>query len=92
MNIMAKKGAREMTIREKKQKVTSRAGNNISNPEQLMAWLKAEGLVREPTSEEIGLAAEWDTLPEEEKQNHIRLMHRLDLEPLLSQIIIESRR
>lgn len=81
-----------MTIRERKQKVASRAGNNVSDPEQLVAWLKAEGLVRDPTPEELGLAAEWDALPEEEKQNHIRLMHSLDLEPPLSQIIIESRR
>ena len=81
-----------MTERERKQKVGSQAGAKASDPEQLVAWLKAEGLVRDPTLEERGLAAEWDAVPEEEKQNHIRLMHSLTLEPLLSQIIIESRR
>jgi hypothetical protein len=59
---------------------------------QLLVWLKAERLVRDPTSEERHLAAEWDTLPEEEKQAHIRFMHRLVLEPPLSQILIENRR
>ena len=81
-----------MTILERKQKVASLAGATASDPEQLVAWLKTEGLVRDPTPEERGLAAEWDAVPEEEKQNHICLMHSLALEPLLSQMIIESRR
>ncbi|MBS1251597.1 MAG: hypothetical protein MAG451_00630 [Anaerolineales bacterium] len=41
--------------------------------EQLLAWLKAEGLVRDTTPEERRLAAEWDALPAEEKQAHVRL-------------------
>jgi hypothetical protein len=89
---MTQKGAMDMTILERKPKVASLPGATASDPEQLVAWLKTEGLVRDPTSEERGLAAEWDAVPEEEKQNHIRLMHGLALEPLLSQIIIESRR
>ena len=59
---------------------------------QILAWLKAEGLVRDPTSEERRLAAEWDALPEEGKPDHIRLMQSLVLDPPLSQIIIENRR
>jgi len=59
---------------------------------QILAWLKAEGLVRDPTPEERRLAAEWDALPEEGKQDHIRLMQSLVLDPPLSQIIIENRR
>ena len=89
---MTQKGAMDMTILERKQKVASLAAATASDPEQLVAWLKAEGLVRDPTPEERGLAAEWDAVPEEEKHNHIRLMHSLALEPLLSQIIIESHR
>ena len=38
------------------------------------------------------LAGEWDALPEEEKQAHIRVMHHLVLDPPLSQIITENRR
>lgn len=60
--------------------------------EQLLAGLKAEGLVRDPTPEEYRLAAEWDALPEEEKQAHIRFMRSLVLDPPLSQIITENRR
>jgi len=62
------------------------------NQEQLLAWLKAEGLVRDPTLEERRLAAEWEALPEEEKQAHISFMHSLVLDPPLSQILLENRR
>lgn len=60
--------------------------------EQILAWLKSEGLVRDPTSEEHHLAAEWDTLSEDAKQAHIRFMHHLVLDPPLSEILIENRR
>jgi len=63
-----------------------------ADPEQVIAWLKAQGLIREPTPEELRLAAEWDALPEEEKEAHIRFMRSLALDPPLSQIIIENRR
>jgi hypothetical protein len=63
-----------------------------SSQEQLLAWLKTQGLLREPTPEERRLAAEWDALPEEEKQAHIHFMHSLALDPPLSQIISEQRR
>ena len=59
--------------------------------EQLLARCKAEGVVRDPTPEECCLAGEWDALPEEEKQAHIRGMQHLDLAPPLSQIITENR-
>jgi len=63
-----------------------------SNQEQLLAWLKTQGLIREPSPEECRLAAEWDALPEEEKQAHIHFMHNLVLDPPLSQILIDQRR
>ncbi len=81
-----------MTILEKRQRVASQAEGKVSDPEQLVAWLKVEGLVRDPTPEERRLAAEWDALPEEGKQNHVRLMQSLVLDPPLSRIIIENRR
>ena len=62
------------------------------DPHRLLAWLRAQGLIREPTPEERQLAAEWDALPEEEKEAHIRLMRSLVLDPPLSQIIIDNRR
>ena len=60
--------------------------------ESLLSWLKAQGLVRDPTPEERHLAAEWDTLSEEEKQAHIRFMHSLVLTPPLSQVLIDHCR
>ena len=62
------------------------------NQDHLLAWLKTQGLVRDPTPEEHRLAAEWDTLSEAEKQAHIRFMHGLALDPLLSRVLIENRR
>ena len=60
--------------------------------EQLLARCKAEGVVRDPTPEERRLAEEWDALPEEEKQAHIRVMQHLVLDPPLSQILTGNRR
>lgn len=71
---------------------TLRAPDELSDQEQLLTWLRTQGLIRDPTPEERRLAAEWDTLPEEEKQAHIRFMHNLVLDPPLSQTIIENRR
>ena len=38
---------------------------------RLLAWLKVHGLVRDPTTEECRVAAEWDALSDEDKQAHI---------------------
>jgi hypothetical protein len=57
----------------------------------LLGWLKTQGLVRDPTAEERRVAAEWEALPEAEKQAHIAAMHRLVLDPPLSQILVEQR-
>ena len=59
---------------------------------ELLAWLKANSLVREPTAEECGVAAAWDTLSDEDKQRHIDAMQHLILDPPLSQILIAQRR
>jgi len=59
---------------------------------ELLAWLKANGLVREPTTEEGRVAAAWDALSDEDKQRHIDTMQHLVLDPPLSQILITQRR
>jgi hypothetical protein len=64
----------------------------LSERERALAILRAEGLLRDLTPEEQALAAEWQALPEEEKQAHVQLMRSLVLDPLLSQIVIENRR
>jgi hypothetical protein len=68
------------------------AAGEPQNQEHLLAWLEAQGLVRDPTPEERRLAAEWDTLSEAEKQAHIHFMSSLALDPALSRVLIENRR
>ena len=62
------------------------------NQDPLLAWLKTQGLVRDPTPEEHRMAAEWDTLSEADKQAHVHFMRSLTLDPLLSRVLIENRR
>jgi hypothetical protein len=64
----------------------------LSERERVLAELKAEGLIRDLTPQERAAAAQWEALPEEEKEAHIRFMNSLTLDPPLSQIIIENRR
>jgi len=78
-------------LANEERQMTPLAPNQLSDQAQVLAWLKADGLVRDPTPEERRLAAEWDSLPEEEKQTHIRSMHDLALAPPLSQTILENR-
>jgi hypothetical protein len=74
------------------QKAVLPAAGEPQNQEHLLAWLKTQGLVRDPTPEEDRMAAEWDTLSEAEKQTHIHFMRSLALDPLLSRVLIENRR
>ena len=66
--------------------------DNDVGDEELWVWMRNAGLIREPSAEEMRIALEWDALPEDEKNAHVRLMDDLALEPLLSEIIMESRR
>src|SRR5919198_1146396 len=52
---------------------------------ELLAWLKANGLVREPTAEECRVAAAWEAVSCEDKQRYIDDMQHLVLDPPLSQ-------
>jgi hypothetical protein len=60
--------------------------------ERLLAWLKAVGVIREPTAEERRLAAEWDALPEEEKQAIRWELDHLPPGPMVGDMVIENRR
>lgn len=62
------------------------------NNEDLLVWMREQGLVSDPIPDDVRLAAQWDDLPDEEKVAHVRLMHGLALDPPLSEIIIEQRR
>jgi hypothetical protein len=84
----------EAIVRQLVGKVYQKGPAALDEPldlEQLLARCKAEGVVRDPTPEEHRLAEEWNALPEEEKQAHIRVMRHLVLDPPLSQIITENR-
>ena len=75
-----------------RQSVTPPSPDEPLDPEQFLAWLKAEGLIRDPTPEERRLAAEWDALPEEEKEAIRQELDHLPPGPMASDIIIENRR
>ncbi len=62
------------------------------DPQRLLAWLKAKGLVRDPTPEERQLAAEWDALSEEERQAIRWELDHVPPGPMASDIIIAHRR
>ncbi|MDT7949508.1 MULTISPECIES: hypothetical protein [Thermoflexus] len=64
----------------------------LPDPRHLIAWLRSQGLIREPTPEERQLAAEWEALPEEEKEAIRRELDHLPPGPMASDIIIENRR
>jgi|GEM_PF-492840 len=60
--------------------------------EQLLAWLKAEGLVVDPPPMARVHAERWRALPEEEKQAIRWELDHLPPGPMASDIIIENRR
>jgi hypothetical protein len=62
------------------------------NQEQLLAWLKAEGLIIEPPPIVREYAAQWEALSEEEKQAVRWELDHLPPGPMVSDIIIENRR
>ena len=64
----------------------------LSEREQLLTELKAEGVIRDLTPEEQAHADRWRALSEDEKQAIIGEMNHLKPGPMLSDIVIENRR
>jgi len=58
---------------------------------QLLADLRAAGMLADPTPEMLARAAAWDALPESEKQEAIEELGNLKLDPPLSEIVIRAR-
>jgi hypothetical protein len=58
---------------------------------QMLAELRAAGLLMDPTPEMLARAAAWDALPESEKQETIEALRNLKLDPPLSEIVIRAR-
>jgi hypothetical protein len=70
---------------------TPASGQPVAH-DQLLAWLKAEGLIVEPPPMARVHGEHWRTLPEEEKQQIRRELDHLPPGPMVSEIVIESRR
>lgn len=84
----------ETTVREfagRQQPLPPSLDRLLSN-QDLVTWLRAQGLVRDPTAEELLLSAQWDELPEQEKQAVVWELDHLPPGPMVSDIIIEGRR
>jgi len=77
---------------KRKQPVTPLAAEEPMTPEELIARLKADGVIRDLTPDERKLAAEWDALPEEEKEAVRTALDNLPPGPMVSDIIIDNRR
>lgn len=60
--------------------------------EEVVAWMRDQGLVTDPTPEERRLAALWEELPNDEQEAHVHLINSMVLDPPLSEIIIANRR
>jgi len=73
------------------ERIAAPATKGLSERERLLAELKAAGLIRDPLPDEVALAAEWDTMPEEEKQVIIWELEHLPPGPMVSDIVIEGR-
>ncbi len=61
-----------------------------SKPEEVLYWLRRTGRIRDPYPEEHILADLWESVPELEKEDHLRRVQTL--EPCLSQVILQDRR
>ena len=72
--------------------VSGKEIESLSEREQLLVELKAEGLIRDLTPQERAHAERWRALPEDEKHAIIQEMHDLKPGPMLSDIIIQNRR
>ncbi len=72
--------------------VTAPAPGEPLDQAQLLARLKAEGLVVEPPPEVEAHAEHWWTLPEEEKQAILWELDHLPPGPMVRAIVIKNRR
>lgn len=63
-----------------------------ANRDQLRAWLETKGVVASLPAEAQAEVKSWHKMEEADKQEHIRAMRSLELDPPLSQIIVENRR
>jgi hypothetical protein len=82
---------RSVTARRKRLNTPSDKFTSMSN-EELLARLKADGLIVDPPPMIREAAAEWEALSTEEKAAVCQALDNLPPGPLVSDIIIENRR
>ena len=69
---------------------SAKISKSVTNKE-LLKWMQAEGVYRQPTKAELGLSAEWEALPSEEKEEVLRELNHLPPGSTASDIIAENR-
>jgi len=79
-------------LRGERQHAPARKKKGISEQDQLLTELEAEGLIRGLTPAERAYAEQWRALPEEEKRAVTQELQNLKPGPMLSDIILQNRR
>ncbi len=83
----------ERTVRERLGALDARPPSKLPlSNEELLDWLRQQGLVREPTPDERRAADMWNQRTEEERQAILWELDHLPPGPMASDIIIEARR
>ena len=75
-----------------KEPAPSYTEQEMSNPQQLLAWMRAEGLIIDPPSECLAHSERWSVLTEAEKRDILWELDHLTPGPMASEIISEGRR
>ena len=70
----------------------SNTEQEMSNPQQLLAWMRVEGLIIDPPAEYLAYGERWRALPEAEKRDILWELDHLTPGPMASEIISEGRR
>ena len=83
--------SRELSHRVVVRRPSPRPTDEYDEEAQLLADLRAAGMLVDPTPEMLARAAAWDALPGSEKQEAIEELRNLKLDPPLSEIVIRAR-
>lgn len=83
--------SRELSHRVVVRRPSPRPTDEHDEETQLLADLRAAGMLVDPTPEMLARAAAWDALPGSEKQEAIEELRNLKLNPPLSEIVIRAR-
>ena len=79
-------------VGSKTEPALSHAEQEMLNPQQLLAWMRTEGLIIDPPSEYLAYGERWRALPEAEKRDILWDLDHVTSGPMASEIISEGRR